>query len=84
MLLPQVVVTDARVDVPRHSWSSDFYSMSLSQASVVYPATEAYMSQLKPDMSRLVKPACFLCNCRVNMNYNEHVDVKSKTGKQGI
>ena len=48
----QVVVSDARIDVPRHSWSQDFYSVSLSQASVVYPATDSYVSQLKPDMNR--------------------------------
>lgn len=48
----QVAITEARVDIPRHSWSPDFYSMSCSQASVVYPATNTYVERLKPDMTR--------------------------------
>lgn len=48
----QVVLTDMRYDVPRHSWSEDFYSLSCSQASIVHPATSGYIEQLKPDMQR--------------------------------
>ncbi len=52
VVLLQVVLTDTRIDVPRHSWSPEFYSLSFSQSSVVYPATTTYVQQLKPDMTR--------------------------------
>jgi len=41
-----------RIDIPRHSWSPEFYSLSCNQVSVAYPATTAYVEQLKPDMTR--------------------------------
>ena len=52
----QAAVTDARIDIPRHSWSPDFYSLSCNQASVVYPATNSYVEVLKPDMTRYASP----------------------------
>lgn len=48
----QVVVSDVRVDVPRHSFSPEFYSLSCTQGSLAYPATTAYAECLKPDMER--------------------------------
>ena len=45
-------MTNLRIDVPRHSWSPEFYSISCSQASMVHPATTSYVEQLKPCMTQ--------------------------------
>ena len=48
----QVVLTNVRLDIPRHSWSPDFYTMSCGQVHVVLPVAQAYVDKARPNVTR--------------------------------
>ena len=48
----QVVLTNVRLDIPRHSWSPDFYTMSCGQVHVILPVAQAYVDKARPNVTR--------------------------------
>ena len=48
----QVVLTNLRVDVPRHSWSHEMYTFSCAQARFLLPVSADHVTSVTPDMTR--------------------------------
>ncbi|KAK9808775.1 hypothetical protein WJX72_003363 [[Myrmecia] bisecta] len=48
--LTEVVLTNLRVDIPRHSWAEDFYSISCGHLRLLLPVAKAYIERVKPNL----------------------------------
>lgn len=76
LCVPQVVLTNLRVDIPRYSWSPEMYTLSCAQARLLLPVAEAHVANMMPDMSR----CSFTSSCRffnlaaLCLSQGEHAD----------
>lgn len=48
----QVVLTNLRVDMPRHSWSHEMYTFSCAQGRFLLPVAADHVTSMTPDMTR--------------------------------
>lgn len=72
MCSEQVILTNLRVDMPRHSWSPEMYTFSCAQGRFLLPVAADHVTSMTPDMTRygnlmscmhFAAPRAVACRC---------------------